>query len=627
MTNNSSQPPLAKDAVVVRPQARTETSTASPASEAPTAPEPATETHMHKPNKALGWIIGLVAVLGLGGIAAYYAYRSAHYVSTDNARVAANTAVVTPEIPGRILEWKVAVGTPVTAGQVIGQIDTSTVAQSSAVNSGALTQTAPLTASRSLVRAPISGHVIQTSALVGQLVGQTQSLAVIADDNSAYVSANIKEGEISKIKPGQVAHVKLDALPGQSLTGHVQQIGEATASTFSILPSGGADSGNFTKVEQVIPVSIYLTDVDRRKLLPGASADVTVDVADPAAKPVAVTLSKVSSQALNVQLNVVGTLSSGNDVNVTTQIPGTVVSLPVQVGDSVKKSQVVARIDDSSLRQQLAQAQAGLTQAENTVQSARAALSMASSTLDRIQSVYALGGASAQDLQNAQTQYTAAQVNYRNANGAAIEAARAAVNNLKVNLNKTVITSPINGIVSARNVQQGEVASPGVPIVSIVQGSPRKIVATISSAQANLVKPGDTMSVHFDAQAGKTYAAKVTTVNPTSVATGNFYPLEARLDNEHPELRAGMIANGTVSTQLPASTLVIPSSAVTRIGAQNYVYVAQGDKVNRTPVQLSTLGQQAGKDVVAVTSGLNAGDSIVSSGVDALWDGAPITQK
>ena len=170
-----------------------------------------------------------------------------------------------------------------------------------------------------------------------------------------------------------------------------------------------------------------------------------------------------------------------------------------------------------------------------------------------------------------------------------------------MNLNKTVITSPINGIVSARNVQQGEVASPGVPIVSIVQGSPRKIVATIPSAQANLVKPGDTMSVHFDAQAGKTYAAKVTTVNPTSVATGNFYPLEARLDNEHPELRAGMIANGTVSTQLPASTLVIPSSAVTRIGAQNYVYVAQGDKVNRTPVQLSTLGQQAGKDVVAVT--------------------------
>lgn len=604
---------LAKDTVAVKPADIS-------ANEKTVVEKPA-----RKPNKAVGITIGLLAVLGLGGIAAYFAYNGARHVSTNNARVAANTAAVTPEIPGRVLEWKVAVGTPVKAGQVIGQIDTSTVAQSSAANVGALSQTAPLTASRSLIRAPISGHVIQTSALVGQMVGQGQSLAVIADDNSAYVSANIKEGDIAKIKPGQLAHVKLDALPGQTLTGHIQQIGEATAGTFSMLPSGGADSGNFVKVEQVIPVAIYLKDVDRSKLLPGASADVTVDIADPAAQPVAATLTKVSSAPLDVQLNVVGTLTASSNVAVTTQVAGNLVSVPVQVGEHVKKGQVVARIDDSSLRAQLSQAQAGLMQAQNTSQTARANLQMAASTLDRLKSVYALGGISAQDLQNAQTQYTAAQVNYQNAGGAAIQSAQAAVNNLKVLLGKTVLTSPIDGIVSARNLQAGEVAAPGLPIVSIVQGTPSKIVATIPATQANLVSAGNQMQVKFDAQPGQSYPAKVVAVNPASVATGDFYPLEARLEESSPNLRAGMVATGTIAAHLPDSTIVIPTSAVARIGAQNYVYVANGGKVTRTPVQLGSLGQQGGKDAVAVIAGLKAGDSIVSSGVDGLWDGAPIS--
>ena len=128
--------------------------------------------------------------------------------------MAANTANITPEIPGRVLQWNVAVGSTVKAGQVIGQIDTSTVAQSSAANAGALSQTAPLTASRSLIRAPISGQVIQSNTLVGQLVNTGQNLAVIADDSSAYISANIDEADIGKVKLGQPVSVTLDALTG-----------------------------------------------------------------------------------------------------------------------------------------------------------------------------------------------------------------------------------------------------------------------------------------------------------------------------------------------------------------------------------------------------------------------------
>ena len=556
------------------------------AAKMPESQQPDVQARKTPPGRrALGLTVGLLVILGGGGIVWWYASNAAHHVSTDNARVAANTANIVPEIPGRVLQWTVAVGSNVTAGQVIGQIDTSTVAQSSAANAGALSQTAPLTASRSLIRAPISGQVIQSSALVGQLVNAGQSLAVIADDASAYVSANVKEADIGKVKLGQPVHVTLDALPGQTLDGRVQQIGQATASTFSLLPSGGADTGNFTKVAQVIPVSIYLSKVDRSKLLPGSSASVTIDLTDPPSTPTSVKTVKASPAPLKVQLSVVGTLTSGNDVTIAAQLAGNVTQVGAQVGDQVTRGEVLARIDDSTLRAQLAGAQAALSQAQNGGDSAQANLRLAASTLDRIQAVYNLGGVSRQDLLNAQTQYTNAQVAAQNAGGGAVQAAQATVQNLKLMIGKAVITSPIDGVVSARNVEVGEVAAPGVPLMTIVQSDPRKIVATIPAAQANLVKTGQPMQVKFDAFPNRSYPATLTAINPTSVATGDFYPLEARLNEANADLRAGMVATGTINAEVSAGSPVVPSSAIARIGAQNYVYVVKGGKAVRTPVQ------------------------------------------
>ena len=574
--------------------------------------------------RVIGLTVGALVVLGAGAIVGLYAYNGSHYVSTNNARIAANTATVTPEIPGRVLSWDVAVGSTVSAGQVIGQLDTSSVAQSSAANVGALSQTAPLTASRALIRATIGGQVIQSSALVGQLVNPGQALAVIADSQSSYVSANIKEGSIGRIQLGQQARVTLDALPGQSLTGRVQQIGEATAGTFSLLPSGGSDSGNFTKVEQVIPVSIYLTGADRARLIPGSSASVTVDLRDPPSDPIPVKTVRAEPAELRQPLSVVGSLNTSS-VNVTAQVQGSVTAVNVQVGDTVRAGEVLVKIDDASLQTQLAQAQAGLTQARNAVTSAASSLQLAASTLDRLQAVYRLGGVSRQDLQGAQNAYVAAQTASRNASGGAVASAQASVQNLQLMLARTQVKSPISGVVAARNIEPGELANPAVPVLTIVQGDPRKIEATVPASQANLIRAGQAMQVRIDAFPGKTFAAHVTAVNPTSEATGSFFPMEARLDVPNSGLRAGMIATGTLETDLPAGLPALPSTALIRIGAQNYVYrVAQG-KAQRTPVQVGMAGKSAaGTDETTIMSGLQSGDTVVASGAEALWNGAAV---
>ena len=86
------------------------------------------------------------------------------------------------------------------------------------------------------------------------------------------------------------------------------------------------------------------------------------------------------------------------------------------------------------------------------------------------------------------------------------------------------------------------------------------------------------------------------------MATGDFYPIEARLTESSPELRAGMVATGTLSMpRWEAGLPVAPPSAIVRIGAQNYVYVAENGKAVRTPVQTGLSGTAGGQDEITLT--------------------------
>lgn len=572
-------------------------------------------------------VIGVLALilLGAAGIVFYYGYQGSHYVSTDNARVAANTAQVTPEIPGRILAWNVGVGSTVQAGQVIGQLDTNTVAQSNAVNLNSLSQLAPLTASRALVRAPISGRVIQSNALVGQLVSAGQSLAVVADTNSAYISANVKETQIGRILPGQRVTVRLDA-SGRGFQGRVQEIGQATASTFSILPNSNADTGNFTKVAQVVPVKIYPIEKPPVELLPGMSASVKISLGAPPSDPIAVRIVKADERPLSLFVDVVGTLTAGSTLSVTPQLSGTVTYVGAEVGQPVKKGQVLLKLDDSTLRTQLAQAQAALEQAQNTVQQTKANRDLAASTLDRIKALYDVGGASRQDLNNAQTQFTNAQVAYQTASTAAIQSARSQIQNLQLQLAKTVISSPVDGTLASRSANVGEVVGPGQPVMSLVDSGPLKLVATLPASQTDLVKIGQAVNLRTDALPGESFVGKISSVGPASIATGQFFPLEVRVFDPKNRLRVGMIATGHLQVQYSPTVPVIPVSAIAQIGNQNYVYRVVEGKAVRTSVQLGLSGKDSsGTPYQVVTGGLETGAQIIIAPVDALWDGAKVS--
>jgi multidrug resistance efflux pump len=221
-------------------------------------------------------VIG-IAVVAIVGIVGYYAYQGARYVATDDARVAADVVSVSPEIVGKLLEWRVKEGDTVAKDDVLGRQDLGSALTSGVLNPQAMGSVAGVVAEKAVLKAPIGGQVILSSAVVGELAAPGMSLAVIADTDNLYFSANIKEGDITRVKVGEPVDVHVDAFHGKTFHGRVMTIGRATSSTFSLLPAQNS-GGNYTKVIQVIPIKVSILDQGDARLMVGMNASVRISI-------------------------------------------------------------------------------------------------------------------------------------------------------------------------------------------------------------------------------------------------------------------------------------------------------------------------------------------------------------
>lgn len=201
-------------------------------------------------------VIIIVAAVGITG---YYFYnQSSLYLETDNAQVSGQEISIAAPAAGKLVSWSGTVSTKFNSGDSVGQIE---------VQNGDTTQTID-------IPIPQNGTIVQNDATAGQYVAPGTPLAAAYDMNNLFVTANIDETKIQDVKAGDTVDVYVDAFPGITLNGSVKSIGLATASTFSLLPSTSTNA-NFTKVTQVIPVTIKLNDVPGG-LVPGMNVSVRI---------------------------------------------------------------------------------------------------------------------------------------------------------------------------------------------------------------------------------------------------------------------------------------------------------------------------------------------------------------
>ena len=134
---------------------------------------------------------------------------------------------------------------------------------------------AQIAVDRTYIKSPVSGIVVQKSAQEGNILETNQAAFTVADVEHAWVSANIQEKSVNAVKQGQKVFITVDE--GGKLTGKVADVRRAAASLFSLIPSDSG-AGNFTKVEQRIPVKIELDPHPGEDLRVGQSVEIKIKV-------------------------------------------------------------------------------------------------------------------------------------------------------------------------------------------------------------------------------------------------------------------------------------------------------------------------------------------------------------
>lgn len=287
---------------------------------------------------------------------------------------------------------------------------------------------------------------------------------------------------------------------------------------------------------------------------------------------------------------VVGSLTSGLRVD----------SIQAEVGQTVKKGQVLARLEDETVRADLAIAQASVLEAQASLDDAQA-------TANMVRSLDAPGALSQQQINQALAAEKLAQ--------ARLKSAQAQVRLQELRLKNTQLLAPDDGIVYARQVVVGKIANPGEEFFRLIRQGRLEWRAELSDLDLNRVRKGQTAAVAVD---GKTLRGQVRAVAPAVDNQARVGLVYVDMPREAQALRAGAYVSGLLELgQQPC--LAIPTTAVIERDGFSAVYKVNSEtnRVQRIKVQL---GARQG-DFVEVRTGLKAGDKVVQSGVAFLADG------
>ena len=275
--------------------------------------------------------------------------------------------------------------------------------------------------------------------------------------------------------------------------------------------------------------------------------------------------------------------------NIVSQSAGRIVSINAEVGNQVKKGQVLARMDDVNL------AKTRLQIVNDSIE------------LSRLTELYNLGAV-------AQADYDMAKLS--------LNLARKTYSNLAEN---TVLRSPINGVVTARNYDKGDMYSMALPIFVVEQISPVKMLINISESLFTQVNEGMLFDVTVEAYPGEVFQGKVNLIYPTINASTHTFPVEVVVENKDQKLRPGMFARVSANFGTNHHVVVPDVAVVKQMGSgEHFIYVLQAD--NTVKYTLVETGKRMGNKY-EIISGINEGDKVVTEGQVRLKDGVKVTVK
>ena len=310
------------------------------------------------------------------------------------------------------------------------------------------------------------------------------------------------------------------------------------------------------------------------------AAEAVVEVVKPKVTTAVVHIQDVDQQSVftgNVEGSVVN--------NITPQQPRRITRLLVDVGDKVYAGKKVAELDNAALAQAKAQY-------ENN-----------KANFERSDELYKFGGESKANWEAMKTAYEVSKSAYENM------------------LENTTLVSPISGVVTARNYDNGDMCG-GLPIFVVQKINPVKVMINVSESLFSYVKKGMKVQVEFDALPERTFEAKVSRITPSIDASTRTFPVEIVVANAKEEIKPGMYARITMNYGTRQNIVVPDVAVVKQLGSGNrYIYVCKQD--GTVAYQKVELGRRM-NDKYEILSGIADGDEVVTSGQVALKDGIAV---
>ncbi|MBN9313425.1 MAG: efflux transporter periplasmic adaptor subunit [Chryseobacterium sp. 39-10] len=330
--------------------------------------------------------------------------------------------------------------------------------------------------------------------------------------------------------------------------------------------------------------------------------------------PVTVTVSKTTVANDLSQASASGKLVAKNSVNVSTRMMGYITNMKAEVGQNVSAGQLLVSINATDIQAKGGQANAQISQAQ-------ANYNIAKKDYERFQNLYQSQSASQKELDDMRARYEIAQ--------AGLQAAQQMKNEVNAQYRYTNITAPISGTITAKYAEQGDMASPGMPLLTIE--SPSSLQAQVLVSEQNIALISNGMPVEVTLKTlNKTVSGTVSEISKSAANSGGQYMVKINIHNG-----SGLLPGMFVNVQFPfknsgkinqdfQESMMIPKAALVENGQLTGVYVvsSQSTAVLRWLKTGKTVG-----DRIEVLSGLNPKETYIVSSNGKLYNGAKIQIK
>jgi len=353
---------------------------------------------------------------------------------------------------------------------------------------------------------------------------------------------------------------------------------------------------------------------------------------EPDEKIVPVEVQTVETGFIEQTIELTGIVRANNIVYMKSKVSGRIESLslllpdgkavPVEEGLEVQKGWQIAVVDHDVYAAEVDRSRAAVAAAESTSGVYKVELADAEREMKRISALYQSGSATEQSKDKATTAYYAAEAKL-NVAKAQFAQARAQLELAQINLRESTIVSPIDGIITEKHIDEGNLINVGDSIITIADMKLVKVIVGLAERYQTMVRPGLSARIYVDSYPGRPFTAEVYSVYPALDEQTRTLKVEIRMDNTEMLLKPGMFTRVTLITDSKEDVVIVPRDVVLggRIDDEPYVFVVADEMAEKRFVKIGV--KQA--DMWEIIEGLRPYERLVVNGMNYLADGSKVS--